>query len=791
MKPSASCFRLPRLLFALLACLFLIPTFAWAEDPEKINLDHPYVLQLLLTDKPINPTKIPDLPALRDHRLYVESYKKGGKTWHRLRLGFFRKAAHATKLQSALEKHFPGNWVTKASEAERAASAKSRILLPGERVVRQPKVDVSYPYAIQLMLSGRPVDPARLPNLPIFRDYRLYVSHSVKNGKDRYALRLGFFRTSKIAADYQIALNDAFPGNWVLRVDKDEREGSLAHQVALSAPPVSAAPTPIVKTTLSAEEAARLKELMTEGRRSIAKKRYQHAIRTFEVILSAPVNELTQDAREMLGVARERNGQFAHAVSEYERYLEQYPKGSGADRVRQRLAGLLTAPKASREKLRAGKAKDADIRWEYYGGISQFYRRDVITDGTGSRTIQESSLATDLDLTARRRGGDWNIRSRFSGDHRYDFLGRKPVSELRITTLYMDANSRSNPFSARIGRQTQSSGGVLGRFDGAVAGVQLHPKFQFNVVAGLPTEWSTSDTIQTDKYFYGANTDLGTFFGAWDMNLFFIQQVTTGEVDRRAVGGELRYIRLDRSLFTLVDYDLLYQDLNTVLVMGNVTLPDNSTLNVVYDQRNSPILTTSNALQGQPEFELDALIARVGEATAQDLARDRTAHSRSITLGGSHPLSDKYTINADLTVTNLSGTPASGGVPAVPATGNEYFLSTQLVADKLWLKNDVSIVGYRLAMTNTASTHTLSFNSRFPLAKFWRMNPRMRIDYRDNSSDRSKQYTIIPSVRTDIRVGKRMRLEMELGGDWTHNQLPTTTETTYGYFLNLGYRLDF
>lgn len=32
----------------------------------------------------------------------------------------------------------------------------------------------------------------------------------------------------------------------------------------------------------------------------------------------------------MLGLARERNGQLAHAKAEYEEYLREYPNGEGA-----------------------------------------------------------------------------------------------------------------------------------------------------------------------------------------------------------------------------------------------------------------------------------------------------------------------------------------------------------------------------------------------------------------------------------------------------------------------------
>jgi len=75
----------------------------------------------------------------------------------------------------------------------------------------------------------------------------------------------------------------------------------------------------------------------------MAKKDYSHAIALYTKILAYPNHPYRQDAQEYLGLARERNGQLAQAKAEYEAYLKLYPKGEGADRVRQRLTGLITA----------------------------------------------------------------------------------------------------------------------------------------------------------------------------------------------------------------------------------------------------------------------------------------------------------------------------------------------------------------------------------------------------------------------------------------------------------------
>ena len=70
---------------------------------------------------------------------------------------------------------------------------------------------------------------------------------------------------------------------------------------------------------------------------------------------------------------------LAHAKAEYEEYLRLYPEGDGAERVRQRLEGILTARAKPKEKLRKTKREKDEGKWnsKVYGSFSQFYYRDV------------------------------------------------------------------------------------------------------------------------------------------------------------------------------------------------------------------------------------------------------------------------------------------------------------------------------------------------------------------------------------------------------------------------------
>jgi len=541
-------------------------------------------------------------------------------------------------------------------------------------------------------------------------------------------------------------------------------------------------PTPSAKT---------LAKWMEEARQSMAKTDYSHAIALYTKILEYPNHAYRQDAQEYLGLARERNGQLAHAKAEYETYLKLYPKGEGADRVRQRLTGLLTAQAPAKDKLpKEARRKDAPL-WNVRGGFSQFYRRYVSTTDAAGTTVNLSALDSDLDVMAQLKQPGYELRSRFTGGYRNDFIDGYNENPMRITSLYVDAADQHHQNFGRIGRQSQSRGGVLGRFDGLQLSHQLTPFVRLNLVGGYPVDTSTIDKIATDTQFYGINADFGTYANTWDFNTFAVQQSSEGLLDRRAIGGEVRYFKPNHSALGLVDYDVSYQTWNMILLLGNWLFPDNSSLNVVIDQRKSPILTTRNALIGQIDRSLSALKQSFTEDQIRELARDRSADSRSYTLSIAHPLNDKLQVSGDLTLSTLSGTPASGGIDATPDSGEDWYYSVQLMGSSLLKTGDIAIIGIRMNNNNFSDAISLNLNTRYPINQALRINPRLHIERRSFVSDNSTQWTTAPSVRLSYMMRRSFNLELEVGDEWISRDIGGTTDKSTGYYISAGYRADF
>ncbi|MFQ5329934.1 MAG: SPOR domain-containing protein [Thermodesulfobacteriota bacterium] len=687
-----------------------------------------YAVSLLSSTVPIGVETIARVKIFDEHRLYTTTFKKGGTVWHRLRLGFFPTRKAAQKALTAVRKDYPDSWVTKVSPDERVKSAESVVAF------RTPMAE-------------------RLVKL-----------------KDKVSERVALLLKSEKSEDEATATVEPVK----------EQVGAPGTPL-----PQAAKGTTTIPATRSNQ---RLSRMMEEAEVAMTGGKYGKAIGLYQDILQSQANPYQQSAREFIALAFEKRGQTDKAIAEYRGYLVLYPKSNEAVRVRQRLAGLETARATPKKRLAKVKKRRREGT-EFYGSFAQFYNRDQNYTDLGGKILTSSTLSSDLDLNVRKRGSNYDLRSVLIGGYDYNFIGDGSDNEFRLSRFYLDIYNREREVKVRLGRQSRSDGGVLGRFDGGLIQYPITPVVNMNLVTGFPVESSIVEKVDTDKHFYGASFDIGTFYKYWDVNAFFITQQADGITDRKSVGGEIRYFHPDRSFFNLVDYDLSYGKLNTMLFVGNWTLADKSSFNVAVDYRSSPILTTSNALQGQAATDLAELMQSFTEDEVRSLALDRTATNKSFTVGYTTPLKDtRFQLSNEATISELEGTDASGGVDAVAGTGLEYFLSSQLIGASIVKEGDMAIVGLRYSDTSTSNTLSLNLNTRYPATRALRINPRMRVDYRTRDDGSEDRWVLRPSLRTDYYWRKkRLHLEFEAGGDWTYS----TIEDSRDYFLLMGYRVDY
>jgi hypothetical protein len=49
----------------------------------------------------------------------------------------------------------------------------------------------------------------------------------------------------------------------------------------------------------------------------------------------------------------------------------------------------------------------------------------------------------------------------------------------------------------------------------------------------------------------------------------------------------------------------------------------------------------------------------------------------------------------------------------------------------------------------------------------------------------------LPSLRLDYRLKRRLRLEAEIGGEYSDREIVDGSEKNRSYFVSIGYRADF
>jgi tetratricopeptide (TPR) repeat protein len=638
-------------------------------------------------------------------------------------------------------------------------------------------------YAINLDAAREPFAAEAVADAAKATGVRIYVSETVVDEERWYRLRAGPFLSEADARRVLATARAQYPKAWLAI-------GDDASLTAVGSPD-AVAHVPATQQRASASlTGPDLERTLQQARAAFRRKDYATAIPLLTRLVEQPEFPGRAEALELLGLARERSGQLAHAKAEYEEYLRRYPEGEAAERTRKRLRALAFA--TSPAAVRAANATAGESPWKTYGGWSQTYRRDDAGFDNGStsgdRTTQNTIL-TDVAFTARRRGERYDFASRVSAGYGLDLLQDGPGDQSRVTTLFAELRDRELDWTLRGGRQSGGLGGLVGTYDGLYASYQLQPRLRLNVLGGYPVE-STRTGPDTDRRFYAVSADLGTFGGAWDLSTYAISQQYFGMTDRQAIGTEVRYFRPGLTFVGLVDYDIHYGDLNDVLLLGTVALPARWTASLNLDHRRSPTLTSRNALIGQPVTRFDQLYGLYSEAEIEQLARDRSATSDVYTLSLSRPVGERWQWTLDMTGMSLGATPESGGVPATEGTGTDLIVSTQALGYGLFGRGDVSSLGLQFQDGDTTSAYSLGVNAQFPVGRTWRVGPRLRIDQREYHLDGSDQLLYSPSLRTELR-GRHMSLEFEGGAEFGSRSLDDATEDTTRYYLSLGYRYDF
>lgn len=104
---------------------------------------------------------------------------------------------------------------------------------------------------------------------------------------------------------------------------------------------------------------------------------------------------------------------------------------------------------------------------------------------------------------------------------------------------------------------------------------------------------------------------------------------------------------------------------------------------------------------------------------------------------------------------------------------------------------DVTILGLRYADATTHNRYTAQLNTRYPIGKSVRVGPRLRLDYRKNKENDGETIAAIPTLRLNYLWSRDVQFELEFGGEWSRTVTNGIADTTLGYLVFVGHRIDF
>lgn len=666
-------------------------------------------------------------------------------------------------------------------------------------------------YAVRLMASrdkdvlGSKVIPAR------FSDFDVFTSQQTVNGMVLYELFMGYLPTAEAAEKLRRQLLSRFPDASVVDfAARKKKTIEVAAEQAADKPAIQA-----FAPGASPEIEQQASSLMTQAKAAMDAGNYEKAVNLLNQLLFLPPNAQSQEGQELIGLARERNGELAKAKAEYELYLKLFPDSAGAARVRQQLAALGSKPEAAPASRDAAARKvvpkpvvktvNGSVSQYYYGGQSQIqtaFNTPTSVEKSNISGIDQSLLVTNVDLNARYRDDVADQRIVLRDTYSWSFLDSTD-SYNRLMAAYYDYRGLENNLNARIGRQTGFSGGLPNRFDGALFGYRFAPNYRFSAAVGMPVEYPGNDS---DRKFWEISLDAENLAGLWSGNIFFINQWVDGITDRRATGGELRYFDEFRSLYSLLDYDVSYDVMNIAMLQGSWVTAGQTSISLLLDRRRAPTLTTTNALYNNtvtamvpPPTSIKQLLNIYTEAEVRALAENATAVAYQAQLSLTQPLNPTWQLGLDIGMVNIGALPEvtlpDGTVlEPSPATGNMYSGSLRAIGTNLYSGRDINVfsLSYTSAQEATPafSGVQLAYNNTTYLGDKWLIEPSLKY-YRQQTNPNIDLARWTPGIRVSYQIRGSLSLDGEYIYEHTKTDSTNTQDISQTHYYAVGYRWDF
>jgi tetratricopeptide (TPR) repeat protein len=370
-----------------------------------------------------------------------------------------------------------------------------------------------------------------------------------------------------------------------------------------------------------------------------------------QIVSSYPgENDLAQ-VQWLIAKTYDLEGRTIEAVSEYKRFLANYPEHPNAQDADDRIRHLEREARPKPTKpVRVVGALSTD--YEYASELSP----DPLT--------VLNRVTTRLDAQIRNLDGGRG-KLVVSAYRSFD-LEDQQDDHARLQKLYADWRNAADSLSVRFGRQPSTAGSVTTRYDGAELHYRIVPTVALDIAAGFPVDFSRSSAVSTDARFYEAGVSVADL-GGTTARFYAVRQYEEDVLNREAIGGNFQGVWDRLSASGNVDYDLSFGEFNDRYLAVEYALVESVRVTLARDVRNDPYLQMSTALQDTDlvvatpgPVTVSNLVAVNGEDAVRTAARDHTIDSTDNRIGLRWTIGPNWLTTADYSHT-ISSIPQPDG----------------------------------------------------------------------------------------------------------------------------------
>ena len=439
------------------------------------------------------------------------------------------------------------------------------------------------------------------------------------------------------------------------------------------------------------------------------------------------------------------------------------------------------------------------------GSVAQYYYRDdnFVPSAPGGplfgthQTFQNQVLSS-LDGYVRAENQDYAFEAHASAFNQVDLANLSTAPNLNLSTVYLDSKFKQENIGLRAGRQSKSTGGIFGRFDGVVATWEGWSGFKLQGAGGSPVLARDAMPFSNDRWFGSGSIEYTSPKKDWGAAIYAIEQNVGDLVDRRAIGGEARYSNEHFNVYSAADYDIFFHTLNNAYISGTWLPRQGMSIYGTIDYRKTPFLTASNALSGQPAIgSLQELANALGVDLTQ-CALDRTATSETASAGISNQFSDKWQGSLDVSVSQYLGTPPSPACSIAnpndfftPDSGINVYASATLSGSSLFKQNDSLTTSLRMGYSPQSITYGVDASYRYPVNDKLRISPRAQVNFRKSLTSDQFQYMVGASLGASYRLNNHWTFESEAGLRYQNSISAGVSQPSLDFTISAGYRYEF